>query len=185
MRAELIKLLDRVEGKRPEDVVQQVALELEGVSTFEYAELKDELQIGGIYIRIFNQLGLEKGAMRHVQNTANFVRQLTEFLARCINCSKELPSGWAQIKLETSDDSNANSRYSEAESVPLSDRRFVQVITAFRNVVRVDGIVDDVLTDQSMNLGPVLLSLLELPQDSEVSILEILCFPIRNCRNPV
>jgi hypothetical protein len=169
MRNELTKLLDRMGENRPEDELQSVSKELQGVDTFEYAELKDELQIGGIYIRIFNQLGVEKGAMRHVQNPALFVRQLAAFLGRCINHSKDLPDGWTNIVINPADNSRSETTDMESTYVPISDNRFVQVITAFRNLVRVDGIVDDVLSDVSMSVGSVLLSLLELPQDSEVS----------------
>jgi len=43
----------------------------------------------------------------------------------------------------------------------------VQVITALKLLVRSDGLVDDVLCNRDVGVTPVLLSLLELPEDAE------------------
>jgi hypothetical protein len=40
-------------------------------------------------------------------------------------------------------------------------------------LVRVDGLIDDVLCDDSARIASVLLSLLELPQDSEVRFYDV------------
>ena len=53
--------------------------------------------------------------------------------------------------------------------VPVSDTRFLMAIKAVHQLVRVDGLIDDVLCEPASAVPSVLLSLLELPQDSEVS----------------
>jgi hypothetical protein len=44
------------------------------------------------------------------------------------------------------------------------------VISALRTLVRADGLIDDIIFDKSTPIPSVLLSLLELPQDAEVSL---------------
>jgi hypothetical protein len=133
------------------------------------------LQIGGVYVRIFNQLGLEKGALREVQRPGLFAKKLTNFIAKCINSSKDLPDSWSPLPMSEAQEDDHSPDLVEAllTSVSIRDRRFVLVISALRILVRVDGLIDDVLCETSANLPPVLLSLLELPQDSEVRFIFI------------
>lgn len=171
MRNELLKCLEQMENDREEDKTRPVIDELAKVSDFEYKQLKDELQVGSIYVRIFNQLGLEKGALREIHNPGLFAKQLTDFVARCINASDDLPEGWIGLPISEEEEKGDASHPSESglDSVSIGDRRFVSVITALRILVRVDGLIDDVLCEASTNVPSVLLSLLELPQDSKVS----------------
>jgi hypothetical protein len=171
MRNEMLKFLERMENDHPEDKTRSVADELDKVSGFGYKQLKDELRIGGVYVRIFNQLGLEKGALREIHNPGLFAKQLTDFIAKCINASEDLPEGWVGLPVSEEQKEDPTSEPAEPRlgSVSIGDRRFVSVITALRILVRVDGLIDDVLCETSTNVPSVLLSLLELPQDSKVS----------------
>jgi DnaJ family protein C protein 13 len=170
MRNEMFNFLESLEKDRPEDKLQSVEEELGRVSSFGYTVLKDELRIGGVYVRVFNQLGLEKGALRDIHNPNGFAKQLTDFIAKCINASQDLPKDWVRLSVSHKQQEDPESDIQEPilNSVSISDRRFLLVITALRILVRVDGLIDDVLCETSSNVPSVLLSLLELPQDSEV-----------------
>lgn len=167
MRAELLKIIATMEEKRPENKTQSVAEELNGLSGFEYSALKNEMQIGGIYVRVFNKLGLERGGLRDVPNPGLFAKQLTEYIARCINHSNDLPEAWIGLPVsESSDDESAAGQ--SLATVSIVDRRFIAILSALRILVRADGLIDDVLCQQSTGIPSVLLSFLEMPHDSEV-----------------
>jgi hypothetical protein len=165
MRGELMKILSSVEDQRPENETQSPADELKPLEGFGYRSLKNEMQIGGVYVRVFNKMGVEKGGLRDIPNPGLFATQLVSFIGRCINESKDLPADWIRLTLPgVVDDSSA------IEPVPIMDRRFIMVISALRTLVRADGLIDDIIFDKSTPIPSVLLSLLELPQDAEVSL---------------
>jgi DnaJ family protein C protein 13 len=165
MREELMKMLSSMEVNRPESSTRSLDDELAGLTGFGYTALKNEMQIGGVYVRVFNKLGLEKGGLREIDDPGLFAKQLTSFVAQCIDESSELPEGWVNLSI-----SEIDSKSLDLDTVSINDKRFIMVISALRLLVRADGLVDDVLYEQSTNFTSVLLSLLELPQDSEVSI---------------
>ncbi|KAL3930367.1 MAG: hypothetical protein SGBAC_011798 [Bacillariaceae sp.] len=169
MRNDLLKFLGDMGDKHPDGEMLSPAESLKGVDTFCHRVLKDELRIGGVYIRVFNQKGLEQGVLRDISNPGLFARRLTHFIARCLNESDRFPAEWIklQIQKENSDLDEYDADDTELEFVQISDRRFVAIVTALRILVRVDGLVDDALCDASTNLASVVLSLLELPQDTE------------------
>lgn len=168
MRVELLKLISNLEANRPESEIQTVAEELNGLKGFSYSFLKNEMQIGGIYIRVFNKLGIEKGGLRDIVNPALFAKQLADFLARCINSSGHLPDGWIEIPISGSDQATDEASTS-LDMTSITDTRFIMAISALRVLIRSDRLIDDVLCDSSTNVPSVVLSLLELPQESEVS----------------
>ena len=163
MRSELTKFLSSMESKRPESEVQMLADEFGGVREFSYSALKNELQIGGVYVRVFNKIGAEKGILRDVHNPSHFAKELVDYIARCINEHDDLPEGWIELNIARADAEKEMMSGSILKTVPITDRRFIMVMTALRILVRADSAVDDVVFIPS-----ILLSLLELPQDSEV-----------------
>jgi hypothetical protein len=163
MRGELMNLLSTVEVNRPEGKVQTLSEELDGLFGFEYRTLKDELQIGGIYVRVFNKIGLENGSLRDVIDPGLFAKELINYIARCINDCDDLPEGWIELDLSETNVGECIVSNTSLRTVPITDRRFIMVISALRLLIRADSPIDDVLYIPS-----VLLSLLELPQDSEV-----------------
>lgn len=173
MREELLRTIALFEEKRPEGGVRPSSEELDGLEGFEYSNLKNEMEIGGVYIRVFNKLGIEKGGIRDIVDPGLFASQLATYVATCINRSKELPENWIALSVP-----NIPVESESIDAVAISDRRFIMVISALRILVRADGLVDDVLFDQSTTISSILLSLLELPQDSEVSLL-FLATPVK------
>lgn len=170
MRSELTKFLTSMESKRPEDTIQKLSDELDGVPEFSYSTLKNELQIGGIYVRVFNKIGVEKGTLRDVQNPGHFAQELVNYIARCINGYDGLPDDWIELDVSTIESETKALTDAPLSTVPIHDRRFIMVMTALRILVRADSPVEDTVFKPS-----VLLSLLELPQDSEVRCVCNIC----------
>ena len=163
MRSELTKLLSSMEKKRPEGEVQSIGAELEGISEFRYSSLKNELQIGGIYVRVFNKIGVEKGNLRDVNNPGHFAKELVSYIARCINAYDNLPEGWIELNIFTINTKGDLVPDTLLDTVSITDRRFIMVMSALRILIRADSHIDD-----AVYVPSVLLSFLELPQDSEV-----------------
>ena len=166
MRSELNTFLQRVKHERSEDEIRPIDKELGGTAQFEYATLKNELQIGGIYVRLFNQVGLDSGNTREIQNPPDFARQLLAFVGQAMNGSKELPDDWMDLDV-ASQELDVSGMSVSPGALSIKDRKFVLVITALKILVRSDGLIDEVLCSPDVRAAPVLLSLLELPQDSE------------------
>jgi hypothetical protein len=58
MRTELSEFVSRMEKERPEDSGRSVTEELNvPITSFGYTSLKNEIAIGGVYLRVFNSLG--------------------------------------------------------------------------------------------------------------------------------
>ena len=176
MRKELSSFVATAEKERPEDTCQSLDDELSQVADFEYSQLKEELQIGGIYIRIFNRMGSGREAIREIPYPAMLAKQITDFIARSINASSDLPDGWVALPLSfDSSQGGETATFLKDEAAKVAEVRgskFLMAIKALLQLVRVDGVIDDVLCEESSSAVPsVLVSLLELPQDSEVKIL--------------
>lgn len=170
MRNELQSFLIKMEQERPESECQSVEDELAKVENFEYSLLKEELRIGGVYVRVFNRMGSGREAIREVPNPGLLAKQVTDFIARSINGSEELPKDWVKLPLSIDDSFELSPFLQEevAQTVKIRDKRFLMSVKALLQLVRVDGLIDDVLCESSSAVPSILLSLLELPQDSEV-----------------
>jgi len=170
MRNEINAFLNKIEQERPEGECQSTEAELSKVETFEYSLLKEELRIAGVYIKIFNRMGSGREAIREIPNPDNFAKQVIDFVARSINASDDLPDGWVDLPLSDSSGEELSPFFNEepVQTVQIRDKKFLMAIKSLLQLVRVDGLIDDVLCEPSNAVPSVLLSLLELPQDSEV-----------------
>lgn len=174
MRNELNSFLNKMEQERPEDECQSIEDELSKVEHFEYSLLKEELRIGGVYVRVFNRMGSGREAIREVPDPAMLAKQVTDFIARSINASDDLPEDWVALPLNF--ECSASSPFLKGEAtqtVKIHDKRFLMAIKALLQLVRVDGLIDDVLCEPNSAVPSILLSLLELPQDSEVRNMQV------------
>ena len=166
MRRELSGFISKMENERPEGSCRSVADELESVMTsFEYTMLKNEITVGGVYLRVFNAMGGGREALREIADTSQFASNILGFIALCMNQSTELGDGWVELSQSTMLSDRTNE---EASKLSISDVRFNMAVMALSLLVRIDGLVDDVLCDSSKQPTAVLLSLLELPPNSEV-----------------
>ena len=158
MRKQLETLLHRIEQERPPDTMNSIEDELAIVGDFQYESLRNELRIGGIYVRIFNKSG--KQAVSKVPDPSSFLQSLVDFIANILN-RYNLGEEWVPLKLPE-DTSYASS------TGKVDDASFVMAAQALKILVLADGIVDEMLAEQSTLIPAVLLSLLEIPINTEV-----------------
>ena len=158
MRKQLEAKLSQIVKERPRDACRSPEDELAAVGDFVFDELKDEPQIGGIYIRVFNNGGRE--ALTRIPNPIEFGQELLSFVAKSIN-KDILTEPWMKID-------EATVCQDMTEAVPSVDSRlFVMVLTALGILVKIDGLLDDVITGSAK--GPqTFLSFLDLPLAHEV-----------------
>lgn len=166
MRAELTDFVSRMEKERPEDECRAVSAELGlPVTSFEYSVLKDETVIGGVYIRVFNSLGGGQESLRELADTSLFATNIISFIALCMNQSSDMGVGWSKLPEETM---ATFPREPDTSNLSISSSQFSMAVKALSLLVRIDGLVDDIIMDSATQPTAVLLSLLELPQTSEV-----------------
>jgi hypothetical protein len=164
MRGELTAFLDTVEKREMDDLSSH----LEAVKLFEYSNLADEVNIGGVYIRIFNTMDVQN-ALRDIADTSHFARSLIAFIGRSIENDKKGTLLTKNIETHDVIDSTTNL---EIESVwyPLQDERFLMCVKTLRELVRRDGLVDYVMCET--HSVEVLISIISLSCE-KVSIFDI------------
>lgn len=165
MRNQLETLLDKIMEERPEATCRTVDEELVAVGDFQYDALREEVQIGGIYVRCFNKGGKEE--LSNVENAHKFFDSITTFIANSLN-SFEHKEGWINIALKEKtepDDGKTQILFSSSPTSP----GFLLAMNALRILCRVEGLIDDALCSSPSIVPSLLLSLLELSMDSEVS----------------
>ena len=174
MRDELRLFLDKMEKGRDELGLQSIDAELkDSTKSFHYTNLAAEVIIGGVYLRIFNNLGDSREAIRHINDCSVFAKDLIHLLARCLEQSDELPAVsfpfalWADSDSKKDDETSGGNIERDTEIFPVSDIRFSMAIKSLRLLVRIDGLIDDVLCDEGC--PAVLLHMLNLPT-GEVSL---------------
>jgi len=166
MRDELSLFLDQMEKGRNEVGLQSIDAELkDSTKSFRYTNLDTEVVIGGVYLRTFNSLGDSREAIRHINDCSVFGKELLQLIARSLKRSDELPPASFPFALwgDSGQDDETSSQNIErdTEIFPITDVRFSMAIKSLLLLVRLDGLVDDVLCDEG---GPaVLLHMLNLP----------------------
>ena len=165
MRAELTKLLNAAEDSRPEEKLQLVEEELNAVSSFGYNTLKNEMQIGGTFIRVLNKQG--QNGINDIPSPKTFAVELTSYVASCINESKFVPEGFISLDV-IKDGAREGVR---PDVVSIVDRQFVMALSSLQILAKADGILDEIFSqqDSTTGLSSLFFTLLEMPQDSEVS----------------
>ena len=165
MRAQLESHLVTIEKKRPYNACRSAEEELESIGSFVYDELKEEPQIGDVYIRIFNKGG--KDALIGIPNPIEFGSNLIKYVARCMN-SGVLHEEWTKIECVVSEGPKISKTFL-ASPTRVGTPLFAMALNALSTLVRVDGLLDDYIAGDPA--GPhTFLGLLELPLSAEVSI---------------
>ena len=163
MRSQLELMLDKIMSDRPDNTCRKIDEELEAVNSFQYDVLRNEVQIGGVYLRCFNKGGKEE--LSNVENAHRFFDAITIFVASCLNSFKPHEE-WIDIPFE-----NKNGKIS-SDHMPLcvspTAPEFLLAMHALKILCCADGLVDDILCSSPCVLPPLLFSLLELSIDSEV-----------------
>jgi hypothetical protein len=166
MRDQLEALLTKVGKERPEGASLTPNEELKPITEFTYEALKGELCICGVYIRVFNKDG--KDALSCVPNLPRFTKAVVEFVAKSMNRS-DIGNGWTKIPMEDTPHVHAIED-SITEPVDIHDPAFLLSVNALQTLIRVDGLFEELLAEASSIVPWVLLSLLELPLQSEVCL---------------
>jgi hypothetical protein len=146
--------VNKKEIDRPDKVVQSTEDVLESVDSFAYEALKDELRIGGIYVRVFNKIGKE--AFGRIPDPATFSAAIVNYIARNLNASC------------LNDSKNILVPEAIGPEVELREDRFLLATKSLLVLVQVGDVFDHILEESSSIIPSVLLSFLEIPVDSEV-----------------
>ena len=67
------------------------------ITSFEYATLKDEVAVGGVYLRLFNGMGGGREALREIPDCSLFARKIISFIALSMNQSADMSDGWIRL----------------------------------------------------------------------------------------
>lgn len=159
MRNQLESLLDRIAKDRPNTLFQSVADELKPVSDFQFEALANEVRLGGVYVRFFNKGGSD--SLAHVEDAVAFFSSLVHFIGGCLNLSFSNQPGWVDVSV-------LQSPLSEETPTKVEDTKFLLALEALRILCRVDGLPESSLGHSGGRFSSVLLSLLELPINSQV-----------------
>ena len=166
MRDELMRFLRDAQSKRPADLTRPVGEELDQVAGhFGYASLKDEVVIGGVYIRVFNGLSGDRAAIHEIPDVTVFSKNVLNFIAQSLNSGNREEEAWEPLSLYEGDGLDSEG---QSDGCDLNSRKFEMALVALRALVHVDSLVDDVLCERGSHAPSILLSLLELPQESQV-----------------
>jgi DnaJ family protein C protein 13 len=159
MRNQLEAFLRKIEKERPKSSCRTVEEELQPVTDFVYSVVGEEVIVGGIYIRFFNRGGKE--SLTYIDDPTRFFMSVTSYIAKSLNHAEH---SFEWIKIPVEDEQSMDFCPS------LKSQIFLHVLNALRILCRIDRLIDDVFC-QTPNIAPsVLISLLELPLDSEVRI---------------
>ena len=164
MRAELLLFVRNMENKVQDQEHQNIQDALAICNNFEYSNLANEVNIGGVYIRIFNNMDIRE-AIRDLPDGSHFVESLLDFIWRSIQNSSEKNSIEDQ---GSTIDSNGNVMDEENHWFSISDNRFVMAVKSILHLVQLDGVVDNVMCERKAI--DIVFSLLDLPTHNEVSL---------------
>jgi len=167
MREELMSFVNKMETKYQNLEYQDSKDALADCSNFEYSNLSNEVNIGGVYIRIFNNMDIRE-AVRDLPNISHFARSLVEFIGRSIE--KSATSKLVNIESDIRDENDIQME-EENHWFRFSDDRFVMAVRSVLHLVELDGVVDDVMCEHEVI--KILFHLLDLPSDNEVMLV---CF---------
>lgn len=159
MRDHLEGFLDKMEEERPTKTCNSVEKQLQGIETFQYKVLSEEIQVGGIYIRYFNKGG--SSSLDHVENLGKFFDDVLAYIGTTLNDAfgSDQKFQWKEIVVENRVEESSH----VVQSSSLDSDVFLAVLTAFRTLCQVDGLVEDAFKRGNRSVTSVILSLLELP----------------------
>lgn len=161
MRNELESFLFKIQRDREGQDFQTTDDELKAVhDTFEYVSLKEEVTIGGVYLRAFNGFQGDRKSIQEIPDLNIFAKQVLDVIASIMNRSLSNRVGWtclAQfggLHLET--------EYADWSSCNTTDAKFEMAIVTLQGLVFLDEVVDDIFCEAEGLVPPILLSMLEL-----------------------
>lgn len=171
MRRELTQFLQNMiaEGRS-----QNMVSHYERGLSFKYSNLANEMNIGGVYVRIFNSMDVQR-ALPQIPEVSKFASSLINFIALSIeNDAKDLDLislSWEDSK-RTKDGSSCNHTKSEHDEwCAIKDDKFHMCLSAVLKLVKMDSLVDEVFCTKEA--VATILDLLTLQSDQNVSTKEV------------
>jgi len=160
MREELLLALDKMDENRQERGLDDKEEFEKFIASFEYSSLFNEINVGGVFLRIFNSLGGGKESVRDIPDTNIFAKDLLKFISVCLQQSGS--------RNEDKNKTTQDIALKERKFFSLDDERFTMAMEALRNLVQIDGLIDDVIYDDGSNVPSILFSMLKIPYQLEV-----------------
>ncbi len=160
MRSELRCFVHEMDEMCRSEGLQGVDEALSASRKFEYSNLSNEVNIGGVYIRIFNRMDVRE-AIQNLPDGSSFVIALLEFIGRSMHNSPTMQFTFDEYNFAEDSVSVENHWF------PVTDNRFTMAVLSVRQLVQLDGVVDDILCTSTGIM--VLFELITIPQPNEVS----------------
>lgn len=162
MRSELSTFIHEMELKQNKG--PEFFENLVGNDEFVYSNLADEVNIGGVYIRIFTHMD-EQLSTKGIPDCLTFAKSLIEYLGRCL-----LNEGIAVHTINK--DFALKKEYQmcggDGDYCAVDDERFYMVVQSLARLVNMEGTVDKILCERGS--PSVLVSFIALPFNNRVSI---------------
>ena len=158
MRKELVDFIKVMEKDRDAIGYRSFDKEIDTAKAFSYSALSNEVNIGGVYIRVFTSIGGGKTSLREIENASTFAIELLQYIGQYMQ------KHTGQSLVLTRDENFLSTR---EDLYDISDKRFTMAIKALLLLVQMDSLIDDVLCDDNNRAPAILLSLLELPDECE------------------
>lgn len=165
MRGELMHFVAEMESKTlPEDI----SFHLKAAEEFKYSNLADEMNIGGVYVRLFNNMDI-RDAIREIPNIHHFTQSLIRFIGRSLLNDKGMSEAIERTYVEScSDNEDKGTMNIDKESVwcPVTSGGFQMCVHGILCLAKIDGLVDNILC--GMHAVGILLSLIILEPENQV-----------------
>jgi len=165
MRGELLSFVAEMDSSALGD---DISLHLKAAEEFKYSNLADEMNIGGVYVRLFNEMDV-KEAVRAIPSTKRYAQSLIRLVGRSFLNDKGMSEVIEKSYVESATvDRNEVTIDIDKESMwcPVNDDRFYMCVSALLRLSKIDGLVDDVLCE--VNAAGILMSLVTVDYDNKV-----------------
>ena len=156
MKKQLEGLLQEIKRNRLSDTYAGLKSDLSLVEHFEFDVLRNEIEIGGVYLRVFNKYGSK--AVSRITDPANFLSEITVTVALAMNNSQ---ASERHLPIRVSPEDAVTAR------LEITDPIFLEAVKAFRTLTQTDGLLDSVIHEVGYSVPSVYVELLGLPVGSE------------------
>jgi len=165
MRGELMHFIAEMDSKT---LHEDISFHLKTAEEFKYSNLADEINIGGVYVRLFNNMDI-RDAIREIPNTQHFTQSLIRFIGRSLLNDKGMSEAIERTYVEScSEDEDVGTMNIDKERAwcPVTGGGFQMCVNAILCLAKIDGLVDDILCE--LHAVGILISLIILDPENQV-----------------
>lgn len=164
MRKELLNFVTTMQAEKFD--TSSLTKQLDAANCFEFTNLSDEINIGGVYVRLFNKMDT-KDATKEIPDCAHFARCLLRSIGRSIVTDGDSCGDTVDKKFIT-EVYYLNDGVTEAktESYPISDDRFLMLVQAIDILSTAEGLIDDTICTPCA--AGILIGMMRIPQTNKV-----------------